>query len=139
MDDDDGTTAMFVGYTVYQSPSQANEASLKSYFGDAKEEEENGIVLTSLGLCSMMIDSVPVCSDGIPFSCDETYYGCLPNFDIEIIKQIGSAKFVAYKEKLGNFLKHLVRPPPLPPTPVLRGSVACLPAGGMFGGVSSTK
>ena len=154
VDDKDGSPPMFVGYTVYQSPSQADEASLASYFGDATEEEENGIVSTSLGPCSMMIDSVPVCPGSLPFWCDGKYHGCLPKYDLPIVDKFGGcAKFIAssfFKNKdKGNF-DIFNPPPPPPPTPCPKGKCcgwkcpflaayedACLPASGTYGGVNT--
>ena len=95
VDDEDFTNTIFVGYSVYQSPSQADEASLSSYFNDVAEEEENGIVSTSLGSCLMIIDSVPVCLDGIPFLCEGMYHGGLLKFYLAMVNKMGFFRFIA--------------------------------------------
>ena len=114
LDYKDGTTKMFVGYTVTQSPSQADEASLASYFGDATEEDKNGIVSTPLGPCSMMIDSVLECGPGeFPFLCGTTHH-CLPTIDKGFLNSTNCAGIL---ESIKEFENDDVPPTP-PPSPV---------------------
>ena len=127
----DGTTKMFVGYTVNQSPSQAEEASLASYFGDETEEDENGIVSTRLGPCSMMIDSVPACDAGtFPYLC-ETKYHCIPATDKFLFNSTNCANIFAFLKEAENYVPPSPAPTPFvcPTTCCTFGCVACVVTG----------